>query len=189
MAKENKQNLSSKQSEELLHTLQSRFEKNSHRHQGIEWYALENKLKASPEKLWSLLKMEETGGEPDVVGYDKNTGEYIFYDCAPETPNGRRSICYDQKALDARKENKPKGNAVTMATEIGISLLREEQYHQLQQLGPVDTKTSSWLEAPAAIRAQGGAIFGDCRYGKVFIYHNGAESYYAGRGFRGALRV
>ena len=189
MSKENQTNLSSKQSKELLLTLQSRFEKNSHRHQGLEWYAVENKLKASPEKLWSLYKMEETGGEPDVVGQDKNTGEYIFYDCAPETPKGRRSICYDQKALDSRKENKPKGNAVTMAADMGISLLTEAQYQQLQQLGNVDTKTSSWLEAPAAIRALGGAIFGDCRYGKLFIYHNGAESYYAGRGFRGALRV
>ena len=159
------------------------------RHEGMVWVSVEAKLKAQPQKLWSLNQMEETGGEPDVVAYDKKTGEYLFYDCADETPKGRRSVCYDQEALNSRKEHKPKNSAVGMATEMGIELLTEEEYRELQKLGKFDTKTSSWLKTPAEIRKLGGAIFADFRYSNVFVYHNGAESYYAVRGFRGSLKV
>ncbi|MBC9913031.1 DUF4256 domain-containing protein [Chitinophaga varians] len=185
----NKKKLSSEQQAALLATLQSRFEKNMPRHKGLEWKAVEAKLKASGDKLWSLQIMEETGGEPDVVGFDKKTGEYTFYDCAPETPAGRRNVCYDREALDARKEHKPGDSAVDMAAAIGISILTEEQYRALQQLGKFDLKTSSWVDTPAAIRKLGGALFCDRRYDHVFLYHNGASSYYAVRGFRGALSV
>ena len=173
----------------LLETLKIRFEQHMNRHQGLDWASVEAKLKAQPQKLWSLNQMEETGGEPDVVSYDKKTGEYLFYDCADETPKGRRSVCYDQEALNSRKEHKPKNSAVGMATEMGIELLTEEEYRALQKLGKFDTKTSSWLKTPAEIRKLGGAIFGDFRYNNVFIYHNGAESYYAARSFRGSLKV
>ncbi len=173
----------------LLETLKIRFEQHKNRHQGMDWASVEAKLKAQPQKLWSLNQMEETGGEPDVVGYDKKTGEYLFYDCADETPKDRRSVCYDQEALNSRKEHKPKNSAVGMATEMGIELLTEEQYRELQKLGKFDTKTSSWLKTPAEIRKLGGAIFADFRYSNVFVYHNGAESYYAVRGFRGSLKV
>lgn len=183
------QALSTEQRTQLLGVLQTRFEEHMHRHQGIEWPEVQAKLEAQPGKLWSLYQMEETGGEPDVVGYDKNTGAYIFYDCAAESPKGRRSVCYDGEALALRKENKPKNSAMEMATAMGIELLTEEQYAELQKHGPFDTKTSSWLITPAPIRKLGGAIFGDFRYGRVFFYHNGAESYYAARGFRGVLRV
>lgn len=183
------QALSPEQRTQLLSLLQTRFEEHMHRHQGIEWAEVQAKLEANRGKLWSLEQMEETGGEPDVVGYDKQTGEYIFYDCAAESPKGRRSLCYDGEALAARKENKPKNSAMEMATAMGLELLTEEQYGELQKHGPFDTKTSSWLITPAPIRKLGGAIFGDFRYGQVFIYHNGAESYYAARGFRGVLRV
>jgi len=177
--------------EELLNTLKTRFEKNMNRHKGLEWSKVQAKLdsQAGKEKLWSLDEMENSGGEPDVVGHDKKTGEYIFYDCSAESPKGRRSVCYDRKALDARKENKPKTSAMDMAAAMGIGLLTEEEYRDLQKLGNFDTKTSSWIVTPADIRNLGGAIFGDYRYGKVFIYHNGADSYYAARGFRGSLRV
>lgn len=181
--------MTSEQQEILLNTLKARFEKNTNRHQGMVWANVEAKLKSAPQKLWSLYQMEETGGEPDVVGFDKKTGEYLFYDCVDETPKGRRSICYDQEALNSRKEHKPKNSAVGMAKEMGIELLTEEEYRALQQLGKFDTKTSSWLKTPADVRKLGGAIFGDFRYGNVFIYHNGAESYYAVRGFRGVLKV
>lgn len=184
-----KKKLASAQQQNLLQVLHARFEKNNHRHKGIAWAMVELKLKAHPEKLWSLDEMERTGGEPDVVGLDKKTGEYIFFDCSPESPLGRRSICYDHKALEARKENKPKNSAMNMAEEMGIEMLTENQYKELQQLEKIDTKTSSWIATPAEIRQLGGAIFADYRYGTIFIYHNGAESYYAGRGFRGALRV
>ena len=177
------------QQETLLNTLKVRFEKNTNRHQGMVWANVEAKLKAAPQKLGSLYQMEETGGEPDVVGFDKKTGEYLFYDCVDETPKGRRSVCYDQEALNSRKEYKPKNSAVGMATEMGIELLTEEEYRELQKLGKFDTKTSSWLKTPAEIRKLGGAIFADFRYNNVFIYHNGAESYYAVRGFRGLLKV
>ncbi len=173
----------------LLETLKIRFEQHMNRHQGLDWASVETKLKAQPQKLWSLNQMEETGGEPDVVSYDKKTGEYLFYDCADETPKGRRSVCYDQEALNSRKEHKPKNSAIGMATEMGIELLTEEEYRALQKLGKFDTKTSSWLKTPAEIRKLGGAIFGDFRYNNVFIYHNGAESYYAARSFRGSLKV
>ena len=189
MAKENQKKLTSKQSEELILILKSRFVKNSNRHKGIEWTKVEIKLKANPDKLWSLYQMEESGGEPDVVAYNKAADEYVFFDCASESPKGRRSVCYDRKALDSRKENKPKNSAMDMAAEMGIDVLTESQYRDLQQLGQFDTKTSSWLVTPADIRKLGGAIFGDCRYDKVFTYHNGAESYYAARGFRGSLSV
>ena len=169
--------------------MKARFEKNTNRHQALEWAKVQAKLEAHPEKLWSLNEMENTGGEPDVVGHDKTTGEYIFYDCSPESPNGRRSLCYDREALDSRKENKPKDNAVDMAAAMGIELLAEEQYRELQALGKFDTKTSSWVKTPSAIRKLGGALFCDRRYDTVFLYHNGAESYYAARGFRGSLRV
>jgi hypothetical protein len=184
-----KKELSSEQREELLGVLKSRFDKNSNRHIGIEWAKIQAKLEANAEKLWSLDEMEITGGEPDVIGYDKNTDEYIFYDCSVESPKGRRSVCYDHEALEARKEHKPGNSAVEMAKDMGIELLNEEQYRKLQKFGPFDTKTSSWIVTPAAIRKLGGAIFGDYRYGTIFIYHNGAESYYAARGFRGSLRV
>jgi hypothetical protein len=181
--------LSQKQSEELLKTLKARFQKNKNRHKDIEWSKVEAKLKKNTDKLWSLNEMERTGGEPDVVGFDKKTGEYIFYDCSAESPNGRRSLCYDAEALAARKENKPKDSAVNMATAMGIELLTEEQYCELQKLGEHDLKTSSWVKTPAEIRKLGGAIFCDRRYDKVFTYHNGAESYYAARGFRSVLKV
>lgn len=181
--------LSSEQCDELLDTLKKRFEKNKNRHKGVEWDKVQTKLEANPGKLWSLNEMELTGGEPDVVSYDKKTGEYLFYDCSTESPKGRRSFCYDRKALDSRKEYKPANSAIDMAEAMGIELLTEEQYRELQQLGEFDTKTSSWIVTPANIRKLGGAIFCDRRYDTVFVYHNGAESYYAARGFRGALRV
>lgn len=184
-----KKKLSSSESEELLKILKERFEKNRNRHENIEWNKVQAKLEANPEKLSSLNEMERTGGEPDVVHYDKNTDEYSFYDCAAESPKERRSLCYDRQALDSRKENKPKNSVIDLATAMGISLLSEEQYRELQKLGKFDTKTSSWIETPAEIRKLGGAIFADFRYGTVFIYHNGAESYYAARGFRGALKI
>jgi Protein of unknown function (DUF4256) len=189
MAIKNKKELPPKQREELLNTLKARFEKNTNRHNGIEWAKVQIKLQANTEKLWSLNEMETTGGEPDVVGHDKKTGEYIFYDCSAESPKGRRSICYDHEALEARKENKPENSAVEMAADMGIELLTEEQYRELQKMGNFDMKTSSWVKTPAAIRKLGGAIFCDRRYNTVFIYHNGAESYYAARGFRGSLRI
>lgn len=181
--------LSSQQRHELLSTLKARFEKNMNRHKGIAWTDVQTKLEAHEDKFWSLNEMEASGGEPDVVNFDKKTGEFIFYDCATESPKGRRSFCYDQEALDSRKEHKPANSAIGMATAIGIEILTEEQYRELQKLGTFDTKTSSWIKTPAAIRKLGGAIFADYRYGTVFVYHNGAESYYAARGFRGALRV
>jgi hypothetical protein len=177
--------------EELLRVLKARFEKNMNRHKGLEWTKIQAKLDPAKagEKLWSLDEMEETGGEPDVVGFDTTTGEYIFYDCSEESPKGRRSLCYDSEALESRKEHKPQNSAMGMAAEMGIELLTEEQYRELQKLGDFDTKTSSWVKTPSDIRELGGAIFADFRYGKVFVYHNGAESYYAARGFRGSLRV
>ncbi|QTE35665.1 DUF4256 domain-containing protein [Mucilaginibacter gossypii] len=181
--------LSPEQQKELIGILKTRFEKNMNRHTGIEWAGVQAKLEADTEKLSSLNEMEITGGEPDVVAYDKNTDEYIFFDCAAESPKGRRSVCYDHEALEARKEHKPGNSAVEMAKDMGIELLNEEQYRELQKLGTFDTKTSSWIKTPANIRRLGGAIFADFRYGTIFIYHNGAESYYAARGFRGALRV
>src|SRR5438034_7984464 len=187
--KSNKKDLSPEQRKELLGALKARFEKKMNRNKGLEWANVQAKLEANSDKLWSLNEMERTGGEPDVVGHDKKTGEYIFYDCSEESPKGRRSLCYDREALAARKEHKPKDSAVGMATAMGIELLTEEQYRELQKLGEFDTKTSSWVQAPADIRKLGGALFGDCRFGHVFIYHNGAESYYAARGFRGSLRV
>jgi hypothetical protein len=185
----NSKQLSQEEKEELLKTLKTRFEKNMNRHKGLEWSEIEAKLEADPGKLRSLDEMELTGGEPDVVGRDSATGEYIFFDCSPESPKDRRSFCYDREALDSRKANKPENSAADMAAEMGISILTEAQYQELQQLGSFDTKTSSWLQSPPEIRKLGGAIFGDRRFGRVFIYHNGAESYYAARGFRGALRV
>lgn len=185
----NKKELSITRREELLNLLRGRFEKNKKRHKGIEWAKVQSKLEALPEKLWSLDEMESTGGEPDVVAYDAKTDEYIFYDCAAETPKGRRSLCYDYEALESRKEHKPENNVIDMATAMGIELLTEPQYRELQQLGNFDLKTSSWLRTPANIRALGGAIFGDRRYDTVFVYHNGAQSYYAARAFRGSLRV
>jgi hypothetical protein len=173
----------------LLKTLQDRFEKNMNRHKGIEWANVQAKLEAGSEKLRSLSEMESTGGEPDVVGHDKKTGEYIFYDCSAESPSGRRSVCYDREGLESRKEHKPENNAIDMAAAMGIELLTEEQYRELQKLGHFDTKTSSWVKTPSDIREPGGAIFGDYRYGKVFVYHNGAQSYYGARAFRGSLRV
>jgi hypothetical protein len=185
----NKKKLSAAQQKELLHILKTRFEKNMNRHKGLDWAKLQSKLEKNEEKLWSLEEMESTGGEPDVVGYDKKTGEYIFYDCAAESPAGRRSVCFDQEALEKRKEHKPKNSAMNMAADMGIDILTEEQYRELQLLGKFDTKTSSWIATPPAIRKLGGALFADYRYGTVFVYHNGAESYYAARGFRGSLRV
>lgn len=187
--KNTKKKLSSVQTEELFSVLKTRFEKNMKRHKGLDWTKVETKLKASPSKLWSLHEMEKTGGEPDVVEYDKKAGEYIFYDCSPETPKGRRSICYDHEALESRKEHKPGNSAMQMAEDMGIEMLTEEQYRELQNLGNFDTKTSSWVKTPPGIRKLGGAIFCDFRYGNVFTYHNGAESYYGARGFRGSLRV
>lgn len=187
--KNNKKKLSAEQSEELLTLLRARFEKNKSRHKNLEWPKIQAKLEADTEKLWSLNEMERTGGEPDVVGQDKKSGEYLYYDCSAESPKGRRSICYDHEALESRKENKPKNSAVEMAADMGIELITEEQYNELQTLGIFDTKTSSWVKTPASIRKLGGAVFCDFRYGKVFLYHNGAESYYAARGFRGALKV
>lgn len=184
-----KKKLTSEQREELLLALEARFEKNMKRHKGIEWAKVEARLLAHPEKLWSLFEMERTEGEPDVVGMDKQTGEYIFFDCAAETPKGRRSICYDHEALEARKEHKPQNSAVGMATDMGIDILTEEQYFELQKLGNFDAKTSSWLKTPADIRKLGGAITGDYRYGRVFIGHNGADSYFGVRAFRGVVRV
>ena len=184
-----KKKLSAQQQIELLKTLKNRFEKNINRHNGIEWANVEAKLEAKPEKLCSLNEMEISGGEPDVVGFDKKTGEYIFYDCSAESPNGRRSICYDGEALEARKENKPKNNAMDLAEAMGIEILTEEQYREMQKLGNFDTKTSSWVKTPADIRKLGGALFCDRRYDTVFVYHNGAESYYAGRAFRGSIRI
>jgi len=185
----NKKKLSSDQTEQLLKTLKARFEKNIKRHEGIEWAKVQAKLDANAEKLSSLNEMETTGGEPDVVGYDKKTAEYIFYDCSAESPKGRRSLCYDRKALDERKEFKPKDSAIDMAAAMGVELLTEEQYRELQELGEFDTKTSSWIITPPAIRKLGGALFCDRRYDHVFVYHNGAESYYAARGFRGWVRI
>jgi hypothetical protein len=184
-----KKELSPAQCEELLRTLQARFEKHINRHEGLEWATVKTKLEAKPEKLWSLGEMERTGGEPDVVDHDKKTNEYILFDCSPESPKGRRSFCYDREALDSRKEAKPKNSVTDMAGAMGIELLTEEQYRELQKLGEFDTKTSSWLKTPADMRKLGGAMFGDRRFGRVFVYHNGAESYYAARGFRGSLRI
>jgi hypothetical protein len=187
--KKNKKELSPKEEKELLAVLKARFEKNMNRHKGLEWAKVQAKLEANTEKLWSLHEMERTGGEPDVVGDDKKTGEYIFYDCAAESPKGRRSLCYDREALDSRKENKPKDNAMDVAAAMGVEILTEEEYRELQKLGEFDTKTSSWLQTPPRIRELGGALFCDHRFDTVFVYHNGAESYYAARGFRGWLRV
>jgi hypothetical protein len=184
-----KRELSAEQHEELLRALKGRFEKNMNRHKGLEWAKVQAKLEANTKKLWSLNEMERTGGEPDVVGHDQKTGEYIFYDCSAESPKGRRSLCYDRQALESRKEHKPENNAIDMAAAMGIELLTEEQYRELQKLGNFDTKTSSWITTPSEIRKLGGAIFADYRYGNVFVYHNGAESYYAARAFRGSLRV
>jgi hypothetical protein len=181
--------LTSEQEQQLIKELKARFEKNSHFHPGIEWSKVQAKLELKPEKLWSLNKMEETGGEPDVIGYDEKYDTYTFCDCAPESPKGRRSVCYDPEALASRKEYKPHNSAIGWASEMGVELLDEENYRKLQQLGTFDTKTSSWIATPPDIRKLGGALFGDYRYGRVFIYHNGAESYYAARGFRGLLRV
>lgn len=181
--------LEPKQHVALLKALKARFERNMNRHECLEWAKVEAKLKTNPEKLWFLNEMERTGGEPDVIGYDKRTGQYIFYDCSAETPKGRRSLCYDRAALESRKGFKPKNSALDMAAAMGIEMLTEEQYRELQKLEEFDTKTSSWLKTPSEIRRLGGAIFGDRRYGHVFVYHNGAPSYYGGRGFRGSLRV
>lgn len=185
----NQRKLPQERIDELIKILRNRFEKNMPRHKGVKWPEIQKRLEANPAKLYSLNEMEETGGEPDVVDHDKKTDEYIFYDCAPESPKGRRSLCYDEEALESRKEHKPKHSAQGMATEMGIDILTEEQYRDLQKSGNFDSKTSSWLATPSDVRDRGGAIFGDYRYGRVFVYHNGAESYYAARGFRGALRV
>jgi hypothetical protein len=185
----NKKELSPEKREELLRALKARFEKNMNRHNGLEWAKIRAKLEANTEKLWSLNEMERTGGEPDVVGHDKKTGEYIFYDCSAESPKGRRSVCYDREALESRKEHKPEDNAIGMAAAMRIELLTEEQYRELQKLGTFDTKTSSWVKTPSDIRKLGGALFCDRRYDTVFVYHNGAESYYAARAFRGSIRV
>jgi hypothetical protein len=185
----NKKELSPKQREELLKALKARFENNMNRHKGLDWAKVQARLETHAEKLWSLQEMERTGGEPDVVGHDKKTGEYVFYDCSAESPKGRTSLCYDREALDSRKEFKPKNNVIDMAAAMGIELLTEEQYLELQKLEEFDTKSSSWVKTPTDIRELGGAIYGDRRYGRVFVGHNGAESYYGGRGFRGSLRV
>ena len=184
-----KNELPPEQREELLRTLKIRFEKNMSRHHGLEWTKVQARLETNPEKLWSLSEMGRTGGDPDVVGHDKKTGEYIFFDCSAESPKGRTSLCYDREALDSRKEHKPKNSATDMAAAMGIELLTEEQYREMQKLGEFDTKSSSWVKTPADMRKLGGALFGDRRFGRVFFYHNGAESYYSGRGFRGSLRV
>jgi Protein of unknown function (DUF4256) len=184
-----KKDLSPQQREPLLATLKTRFERHMNRHEGLEWTKIKTRLEANHQKLWSLNEMESTGGEPDVVSHDKKSGEYIFFDCSAESPEGRTSLCYDREALDSRKEHKPTNSVMDMAAAIGIEVLTEEQYQELQKLGNFDTKSSSWLKTPADIRKLGGAIFGDRRFGRVFIYHNGAQSYYAGRGFRGSLRV
>ncbi|MGP4068444.1 DUF4256 domain-containing protein [Halobacillus sp. B29] len=189
MTKSNKKMLSKDQSEELFNVLKDRFEHNMHRHEGFEWNALQAKLEADSEKLWSLNEMERTGGEPDVVGYDEKKDTYIFMDCASESPKGRRSVCYDREALEARKKFKPENSAIDMAASMGIEILTEEQYRGLQKMGEFDKKTSSWVQTPSAIRERGGALFCDRRYDHVFVYHNGAESYYAARGFRGSLVV
>jgi hypothetical protein len=193
MPKDNKSStrkeLSSRQREELFTTLKARFEKNMNRHQGLEWAKVRARLEANADKLWSINEMERTGGEPAIVGQDEQTGEYVVYDCSTESPKGRTSLCYDREALDSRKEHKPKNSAMDMAAAMGAELLTEEQYQELQKLGSFDTKSSSWLKTPHDIRKLGGAIFGDRRFGRVFVYHNGAESYYSGRGFRGWLRV
>jgi hypothetical protein len=181
--------LTPQQQEELIKTLKTRFDSNMNRHVGMAWEDVQSRLKANPNKMWSLNEMEKTGGEPDVVGYDKKTGAYIFYDCSAESPTGRRSTCYDREGLESRKQHKPDNNAMDMAAEMGIELLTVEQYHELQTLGEFDAKTSSWLQTPSDVRELGGALFGDFRYGKVFVYHNGAQSYYAARGFRGSLSV
>jgi hypothetical protein len=185
----NKNDLPREQGEELLGVLKARFEKNMHRHKGLEWAQVQAKLKGSAERVWSLNEMERTGGEPDVIGHDQKTGEYVLCDCSAESPKDRRSLCYDREALESRKENKPQDSAVNMAAAMGIELLTEEQYRDLQKLGNFDTKTSSWVKTPSEIRKLGGALFCDRRYDTVFVYHNGAESYYAARGFRGSLRV
>jgi hypothetical protein len=185
----NRKQLSPKQGEELLRALKARFEHNLNRHKGLEWTKVQAKLEAIPGKLWSLNEMEKTGGEPDVAGHDKKTGEYIFFDCSAESPEGRVSLCYDREALDSRKEHKPKNSVVDMAADMGIEILTEEQYFELQKLGEFDTKSSSWIKTPAEIRKLGGALYCDRRYGRVFVGHNGAQSYYSGRGFRGSLRV
>ena len=187
--KDEKRELSPEQREEILRTLKARFEKNMNRHEGLEWAKVQAKLETNTEKLWSLNEMETTGGEPDVIVHDKQTGEYIFYDCSAESPKGRRSVCYDREALESRKEHKPKNSAMDMAADMGIEVVSEEEYRELQKLGNFDTKTSSWVKTPGNIRKLGGAIFCDRRYDTVFVYHNGAESYYAARGFRGSLRV
>ncbi|MBI3476319.1 MAG: DUF4256 domain-containing protein [Acidobacteria bacterium] len=184
-----KTGLSPAQREELRSALQARFEKNMDRHEGLAWAKVNAKLEANPEKLWSLGEMERTGGQPDVVGLDKKTGEYIFFDCSAESPKDRRSLCYDREALDSRKENKPKNSAMDMATAMGVAILTEEEYRELQKLGEFDTKTSSWVKTPSDVRDLGGALFCDRRFGRVFTYHNGAESYYAARAFRGSLKV
>ena len=184
-----KKQLSPAQREELLKTLKARFEKNMNRHKGLDWSRIQAKLEANTEKLWSLSEMERTGGEPDVVGHDKKAGEYVFYDCSAESPKGRRSVCYDREALESRKEHRPASSAIDIATAMGIELLTEEQYRELQQLGSFDLKTSSWVNTPSDIRKLGGALFCDRRYDHVFVYHNGAESYYGARGFRGSLRI
>ncbi len=181
--------LSIEQNEELINVLKVRFEKNIHRHEGLNWSKVQEKLEAHPDKLWSLYEMEGTGGEPDVIGYDKSTDEYIFCDLSAETPKGRRSVCYDREALESRKKHKPENNAIDMATAMGIELLTEEQYRELQKLEQFDKKSSSWVQTPSDIRDLGGALFCDFRYGHVFVYHNGADSYYSARGFRGSLRV
>lgn len=184
-----KKALSPEHREELLRTLKARFEKNMNRHKGLEWAKVQARLEARAEKLWSLQEMEKTGGEPDVVGHDKKTGEYLFFDCSPESPKGRTSVCYDREGLDSRKEHKPKNTAMDMAAGMGVELLTEEEYQGLQKLGNFDTKTSSWVKTPADMRNLGGALYGDRRYGRVFVGHNGAQSYYGARGFRGSLRV
>ncbi len=187
--KSNQRELSPKQREELLRALKARFEKNMNRHRGLEWAKVQAKLEANPEKLWSLNEMERSGGEPDVIGHDQTTGETVFYDCSAESPKGRTSICYDREGLESRKEHKPANNAMDMAAAMGVELLTEEQYRELQKLGEFDTKTSSWVKTPADIRKLGGALFCDRRFGHVFVYHNGAQSYYGARAFRGSLRV
>lgn len=184
-----KKELSPEQHSDLLEVLRTRFEENMNRHKGLKWADVQKKLEANADKLWSLNEMEQTGGEPDVVGFDKATGEYLFFDCSEESPDGRRSVCYDREGLESRKAHKPDNTAIDMANEMGIELLTEEEYKDLQKLGDFDTKTSSWLKTPDDVRELGGAIFGDFRFGRVFIYHNGAQSYYGARGFRGILRI